>query len=223
MTLVALAETIMYMYYRDYPSDEEFFDIDSFKSAVVQAYSKLLLDDYKEQKLINRQTEGISMVSLSADLLTSADLDIQKEDATGLMFVKLPKRYLVFPFDPMATAIQSVAPVGKRCNEFIKVSIDDRWKICQIPSGAASYYSAEIDKIVFERLSCKDLNKVRVTYAQQISSDDDDFDIADTRAFQIQTMVLQVFFAAKDNNTIDMSNDSNNNTTPSNRNRFQSY
>lgn len=209
MRLAHLAQLIADLYFQDYPSDEEFFDIEDFKSQVSSAYAKLLNDDYQTQKLINRQDEGFSIVSLSPDILRRETITLEKE---GDVYVaKLKKPFFVFPFDSMATAIQSVSVPDHRCNEFIKVSIDDRWKICQIKQGSKNYYSCDIDKIVFERLACKDVKEVSVLYAPAFDSTDNDFIIPDTRSFVIQTMVLQVMFAAKQGRVIDMSNDSNNN------------
>lgn len=209
MRLAELAQRIMDIYYQDYTSDEDFLDIEDFKSQVSTAYAKLLTDDYQAQKLINKQLEGISVVSLSPDLLVSKVIKLQKEG--DLYVAPLPHPFFVFPFDAMATSIQSVTPVGQRCNEFIKASIDDRWKICMITQGTKSYYTCELNKIVFERLACKNLQEVNVTYAPAFDSSNNYFFIPDTRAFTIQTMVLQVMFAARDGNVIDMSNDSNQN------------
>lgn len=215
MLLPVLAENIQYAYLQGYPADEELFDLDYFKSQVVLAYSSLLKDNYQMQKLENNQVVGFSMVTLSPDLLKTASFDIKHPEKGGTVpyrYIDIPDRIFVFPFDTMMTGVQAIWVNDEACQEFVKISVDDVWKVCKENSGTKNYYYAESSRIIFPKLIC-DIAKVNVKYAPSFNGMDDEIDIPDAMGAAIQVAVMQYMLGAKQGNVTDKSNNQNPNKT----------
>lgn len=209
MKLGVLGQNIMDAYYQDYKPDEGFFDLSYFMSMASTAYGKLLNDAYEAAKLLNRATLGFSFVELSSDLLVMEKLAVKENTELKQHYSDLSKPIYTFPFDSMATAVNRVMPFGTDCGEFIKISLDDSWKLCQLPANNKSFYSVFNDKIIYNKFACPELKFVNVMYAPAISSDDADAQITDSLAFNIQTLVLQQMIGAREGTIVDKTNDSN--------------
>lgn len=211
MRIGDLAQRTMDLYFQNYGTDEDFFSLPDFVSQVKTAYTQQIISDYEADKVLNSQIDGFSYITIPVDVLKYEEVEVVKEK-DGLIYAPLEMPVFIFPFDSMASGLQSVQKIEKDrvTNDFfVKVSINDTWKVPYVRHGSRSYFSVEYKRIVFERLACNGIKKVRIGYVPQVSSLDENDEISDTRAERIETSVLQKMLAAKQGVITDMSNNSN--------------
>lgn len=210
MRIGDIAQRIMDLYYQGYATDEDFFSLPDFVSQVKSAYTNQIITDYESDKLLNQQLEGFSFITLPMDLLKYEDIEVKK-DEMGVLYVPLSKPVFVFPYDSMASGVQSIQRVVKdriTSDFFVKVSVNDLWKLDHIMHGNRTYFSVQYNKIIFEKTGCN-FDKIRIGYVPMVSSMTEDDEIADTRVDRIEISVLQKMLAAKQGVIIDQSNNSN--------------
>ena len=69
MRIGELAQQIMDEYYQQVATDEDFFSLEDFVSRVKSTYSSIITEYYQSDKLLNRQIDGFSYVTVPLDLL----------------------------------------------------------------------------------------------------------------------------------------------------------
>jgi hypothetical protein len=207
ITLDRVAQMGMDMYFRDYAPESAFFNLDDFKLLACSTYAKLFNDDFQAQKTQNRNIDMFSYADMTASFLLSEEIEIQEREGIKFAQTKLP--LFAFLFDSMSSAIESITKIKDcPCGEIIKISNRDKWKLKHVPSSKNIYYYLMGDLIEFPSLSCNP-GKLRINYLPALLPDNDACNVPEFYVITLITTVLQIMFGAKNENIIDMSNDSN--------------
>lgn len=212
-SIAILGQNIMDLYYQQFKADEDFFELYHFKYLAGVAYGKLIQEEYEKQWRLNFQLEGFGYVSVAQDWLIKGENKLEK-DSDGTYFIKLDKKPFSFLFDRQSSAIQTITPIGgKACKEFIRISADEKWKICALPHTGKTFWYLEIDVIRFVGITCLP-DKVATLYVPGLDLDiDDNLNIPMTKEADIIDWVLQRMIGARQGTVVDMTNDGNPNKT----------
>lgn len=203
-----VAQHLMDLYYQQYKSATDFFELIHFKFLASAAYGKILQDEYKLSYDRNRAEEGIGSATLNPEWFIPEDVEIVMSDI-GDREAKLKQPFFTFRFDKQFSGIQEVTPMSpNKCGEFIRLGIDEKWKLkMDIVTDVVFWYPVT-DKIIFHNVKCG-LKKATIFYIPSLSELKDESPIPLSMTDDIVTRVLQIMFAARQGAVIDMTNDGN--------------
>lgn len=203
-----IAQHIMDLYYQEYKSQEDFFELHHFEFMVSAAYYKLLQMEYERQYNKNLSEEGIGFITLSQDWLIKDRLELKKEKDGDRYYIELNTKPFSFLFDKQNSGIQNViAATGKRCQDYIRTSLQERFMLCNVPITNKGYWYLEGEKtIFFEKLKCKP-DEIDVYYISQLENGKGG--VANGMQADIIQWVMSMFTQAKQGVVIDMTNDGN--------------
>lgn len=219
--LVNTAQALMDMYYQNYKTDEDFFDLTHFRYLCGVVYSKILEDEYKEARAIAKAETGYTEISLQSDWLQEIEVEIKESDdpyEQGDMVAKLPFRPFSFPYDPYSFGIQSIIP--KRaggCKNFVRSSQKSEWIDCLMPNNSNIYWMmSSAKKLRFKNVKCDLGDKVKLLYIPEITDEAFGLDGGDVPASKEEMIImrgLQLMMAARQGTVVDFTNNSNPNKT----------
>lgn len=207
------------LYYQNYKSDDQFFDLEHFNFLLAAEYVKLIKAEATQNKRQNKIDTGFSYIEISPYWLKTEKVSVTEVD--GKKISTLTEPVFQFDYDAMGSGIQEVYTVNNNthtvntpCGEVQRVSRNDRWIACAMPPNAKLFYFVSGNKTIeFVNVHCN-LKEVEVTYVPGVECIGDDFEIHQDKVHDIIRSVLNTMFGAKNGNIVDMSDDSNPNTTP---------
>lgn len=206
-----IAQIVLDLYMQDFAQEGSFLQLEHINLLLETALAEKLNMDFKEQKLITKAQSGFSWVETSSDMLVRKDIDVSVED--GDYFVTLPSKPFAFEYDSLGSAVQRVVPVGCKCGDLIRISIDDESSVCMMPKADKVFYLLEENKIRFVGPG-RMPTKVRASYIPALDFTDDDATMPKTKAEYLIDKVLQKLLIAKNGVVIDKTNDGNPNVLP---------
>lgn len=211
--IAAMAEDL---YKKDYAKADDYFDSQQFMFMACSVYSGILLQEYRDSKMINKQMDGFSTVDLSQDLLVHVESIVLKEKDSNQLYVCLENRAITFPNDPMFSGVQRVVLAGNStCGELRKTSPDDTHLNCLLPETNAIFYYVENGRINFlNNGPCKlEGATVKVYYLPEPDHENENMIIPQVRSAEVITTTLQIMFGATEGTISDKTNDQNPNTS----------
>lgn len=213
MTLGVVATLVQDLYYQDFAGRDAFIGDEQIMPLIAMAYARMLNEDYKTAKALNRAMMGFSWIEISSDWLSEPEIITVSKQSNGVISGELSKRVFSFDFDSMSSAIQNVFPAdGSACGQLIRISQLDRWKMCRLPYNEKVFYIVNGSKIEIITQGGYP-KKLSVQYVPTLWPLDDTTTVALTRSDELVKNTLQLLLIAKDKVVVDKSNDSNPNTT----------
>lgn len=197
-----LAQDIMDLYYGDYKSDDQFYDIDFFLRQVQYSYDALLKEEYEKQRRELRQDNAMRELLVSFDTTwLSREEHVVKEDRT----IELKASIFSFPFDNSNVGLQDIVPLD---NDVIlaRGTESERWETKYFPKDATTVMWWGYDKNKIEFAGTSKVGKVHVLYVPAFSGE---IEIGMGLSEEIQRRVLNVMLGAKNQTIIDTVNDGN--------------
>lgn len=212
VTLKQVADMAEGMFYQDLRAQDAFFEGAHFKWLCAQTYSTLLNKEFTERKLRNKMTEGFSFVEISPSWLVEEDSDVEKGN-DGIAYFDTTNPIFSFDFDAMSSGLQMLRAVGKCCGDLIRISFKDKWQYCRAPLTKDSYFYQGVNRVELIGRACLP-EKVSVWYVPALDIENNDSVMAEGMAIPVITTVLNLMFAAKNGEVVDMSNNANSNAQP---------
>lgn len=203
-----LAQNIMDLYYQQYKSDEDFFELYHFEYLSWVAYSKLLQDEYEKSYKMALAETGIGLAQINPQWYKIEEKDVVASDM-GDREVVLDNCPFTFRFDKQSTGIQDILPLSGKCGEFIRLGIGEWWKLKNAPNTDIVWWTPVGNKIIFKKLKCG-LKKVKIIYIPSFDlKNPDNCMLTDSAQADIIDWVLQRMFAARQGIVIDMTANQN--------------
>lgn len=213
ITLAQVADLAKDLFYREYKTETDFFDLPHFLYLSCTTYAKIMNDMFQDEKMRNRANDGFSYVSMSGPWLLSEKCTIQK-DEMGDSYIQTSLPLFCFDFDALASSLYSVRKVGEACGDLMRISNKDVWKLCSLPVTNDIYYYQLGEKIKLPNLKCE-LKELWAIYIPAIMPSNLNCTIPETMVDGIVTTVLQIMFGAKKETPfIKIANNSNPNPSP---------
>lgn len=210
VTLKQIADMAEDLYYQNYKADDQFFDLAHFKFLLATKYAEIINDEYKANKLLNKTLTGFSWVEISQDWLITESVEIKRDKDE--MSAELSQGIFGFEFDALSSGVQFVN-IGGQCGELVRISINDRFAVCRMPITAQIMYYVKGSKIIFVNMNC-DVKEAEVMYIPSVDCTNDDALLSDYKVHPMITETLNLMFGSKNGNIVDMTDDSNPNTSP---------
>lgn len=208
-----VSQIILDLYNQDFSTETSFIQIEHVNKLVSINYAKLINDEYRQQKLINKSLTGFSWVEITSDWLTEKEFQVPE---TGV--IEIAGGVFSFTFDSMGSGIQQVIPMINDkeiiCNELIRISTNDEWKYCRMPCTNRLFYSVRGGHQVRILGKGKFPTAVKILYIPAVNSGCDNIMIPVTKQDEIVKATLQLLLIAKQQVIIDKTNDGNQNVTP---------
>jgi len=205
--LVEVAQNIMDLYYQQYKSDEDFFEEYHFKYLAAAAYAQILQEEYEKSYKLSLAEKGIGEPALNPEWFISEEKEVVASDM-GDKELKLASCPFTFRFDKQSSGVQGVYPLAGKCGEFIRISVDDQWKIKNAPTTNIVFWFPLSNKIVFKNVHCG-LKKVKVVYIPSLKELEDTCALPDSMQMDIIQRVLNIMFVARQGGVVDMTNNQN--------------
>ncbi len=206
-TLVETAQNCMDLYYQQFKSDEDFFELYHFKYLCGVAQAKLLQVEYEKAYARSLQIHGIPEARMNPQWFISENVELKASDIADKE-IELKDCPFTFLYDASSTGIENVYPLNGKCGDFIRMSIDDKWKLKSSPATNIVWWFPFGKKIGFMNLHCG-LKQVKVVYIPSLAKLEDTCGIADGIEADIITWVLNLMAAARNGAVVDMTNDQN--------------
>lgn len=210
------AQTLLDLYYQDYAPAGAFIELAHVKSLMYSEYERMLQEEYRAAKILNRTLDGFSFVTLDGDILIPETVDVKKvgDDYVGT----LTSQAYAFNFDSMGTGVQRVRNLDATCrtSELIRIPQSEAWVYCIAPPSNKTYFyvqniSAGVDCPITTQIvilgSCHP-KQVEVQYLPALT-EGGDIQIAARFVKRITDSVLQSLLIAKQQVVVDKTNDSN--------------
>ena len=213
-TLVEAAQRMMDLYYQDYAPNDKFLDIDDFKYQIAIVYSSMLNKLYQAERRANKQLDGFSNIEIPAAWLVEEILTINDINEEGDFFTTTEHPLFSFDWDNAANSLQGVhkSGGGPHC-VYRKISLNER-RFRQIvpPSSAIFFYLNSPAEIVF--WGAKKGEKIKIQYVPRVVGEEDDCILSDNIIADLEVVVLDTMFKAKNGNFTQELADQNSPNTP---------
>lgn len=206
--LIDTAQNAMDLYFQQYRSDEEFFQEYHFKYLCGIAYAKLLQEEYEKSYNKNLAEHGLGEAQLNPDWFISIETDVKASDI-GDREIVLKQKPFTFRYDKQSSGIQGLFPLNGKCGDFIRITIDEIWKLKRPPATNITWWYPVANKILLSKTKCG-LNKVRIVYIPAIGENDDEI-VPQQLEEDIIKKVLELMFAARQGVVIDKTSNQNTN------------
>lgn len=200
-----LAGDILLLAHQGLPDEQETdFDLDFFKRQVGDAYAGILRQQYLDSYKMLRQEGGnfVEIVQFDQQWLKTEVVQVKKDEKSGLFTASLTAKIFTFPFDQSSTGIQQVRSVRFDQCDLVRTRPSFVWKKKYLPTTKNVFWWPEQDILYLTSDCCKEL---QVLY---VPSMDEDIELQQGVADQIKEQVLKLFFAARQGNFPDNTNDS---------------
>jgi|ERR1035437_1599059 hypothetical protein len=213
-TLVEAAQRMMDLYYQDYAPSDKFLDIDDFKYQIAITYSSLLNKMYQTERRANKQIEGFSNIEIPAAWLVKEDLVVEYDETEEKFFSKLKHPVYSFDWDNAANGLMGIHKRGggPHC-VYRKISLNER-RFRQIipPTSAIFFYLNTPTEIVY--WGAKKGAKIESQYLPVVVGEEDDCILSDNIIADLEVIVLDTMFKAKNGNFTQELADQNSPNTP---------
>jgi hypothetical protein len=214
-TLRQVGDMASALYYQNYKTDESFFDLAHFKFLLATKYNELLLAEFNANKKLNKILTGFSWYEISPSWLVEETVTPVWDCEKNQYVATLSQNVFEFDYDAMSSGVQYVRMLCADCGNVVRITQRDLISLCYMPVNAQiMYYVKGDNKLVFVNGNC-DLSKQKfeVFYVPAVDCLNDDSAIHDDKVNPMIIEVLNLMFGAKNGNFVDMTNDSNPNTS----------
>lgn len=207
-----LAGRIMDLYYEDYASNTQFFDIDDFIFNVGSTYADLLSKEYDTERQRMRIEGEEGYATFSHDWLQTQVCPLKRKGEEG-DYYQLIQKPMSFPYDKYDIGIQNVFPVGSKFrDELVRDSIDKSWQDKFLPNTKNVFWSLIQDTIIVRgSVNQSPPPSIRVVYVPEVSLD---LEIPNSRNAMITAAVLVLMRKLEENHLVKETNDQNKNKLP---------
>lgn len=211
--LNVVAQNIMDLYYQTYKSEEHFFELYHFKYMASIAYSSFLQLEYEKSYALNKQETGTGFATLNAAWFINEHVKIEKSDEIAEYVACLPVLPFQFKYDQQHHGIKAILPLNGKCKEFIKWSMEQRYKLELLPPSPEVYWFPLGEKVYFDHLFCG-MSQAIIIYIPSASCLNDNAVIPDPMEADVVTATLNLMFQAKAGTpVIDVTSDGNPNAS----------
>ncbi len=161
------AQTSMDLYFKNYRSPSDFFDIDDFARHVAGVVGNLYMEGYKKDYAELRQERKDEVVSFDPAILNDEFLDVERKD--GELFSKLKHGVMSFPYDEQGIGLQDVRAI-KPLNgvKFERTTSGAHWQLEYVPNCNIIFFYLERDKVRYVNKSSVNLQQVKILYVPSI-------------------------------------------------------
>lgn len=211
--LISLAQNIEDLYYQQYKTDDDFFELYHFKYLASITYSALLQQEFEKSYAKNLQEHGEGSADLNPEWFIHEELKIKRAQEIAPYEAQLSCRSAFsFRYDKQNSGIKDILPLNGRCGDFIRMSMDEKWKFDLLPTSSEIYWFPLGPKIYFSNIHCG-ASRATIIYIPAIDGMDDNVQIADGMQKTIIEETLNLMFTARNGKVIDTTNDGNANAT----------
>lgn len=208
--LKIVAQHVIDLFYQDYKSTSQFWDVEDGMYFAGVAYGDLLGQEYMAQYKEMRAMREEGIVQFSHDWLQTEDLKIK--DGEDGPYVELTNLPMSFPFDKQDVGIQNVFVAGSKFKgEIVRSTIDSIWQDKYLPNTTTIFWALLQNKIYFKSTQAAPPPAVKVVYVPEVS---DNLKIPNSRENMIVQMAVQLMLKAKEGNLVKEVNDQNKNVAP---------
>lgn len=208
--LKIVGQHVIDLFYQDYKSTSQFWDIEDGIYFAGVAYGDLLGQEYMQvyKGMQANGEEGI--VQFSHDWLQTEDLKLKEGDDGP--YVELTNLPMSFPYDKQDVGIQNIFVTGSKFSgEIVRSTIASIWQDRYLPNTTVIFWALLKNKIYFKSKQAAPPAAVKVVYVPEVS---DNLLIPNSRENMIVQMAVQLMLKAKEGNLVKETNDQNKNTAP---------
>ncbi len=211
--LSTLSQNTMDLYYQQYKTDDDFFELYHFKYLNSVAYASLLQDEYEKSYNKSLQETGEGHGQINSEWFIHENIKINRAKEIAPFEAQLTcKSIFSFRYDKQNSAINDIIALNGRCGDFIRMNLDEKWKLKLLPESSEIYWFPLGSKIYFSNIKCG-LSEAIIVYIPSIDDMNDDAQIAGGMEKAIIESTLSLMMNARNGAVIDVSNDGNANKT----------
>lgn len=166
--LSLVAQQCMDLFYTDFKSNTDFFDLSDFILYSGNTLTGYYLSEYRQMKAEMRADRQEEVVAFSEGVLSEQVLEVKNID--GVLTSELECPVMSFPYDEQSTGIQQVLPTRSRdCQNLERSNINQIWQFKHLPITDRIFWYADGNEIKYFVNAIEPLNKVRVLYVPLVN------------------------------------------------------
>jgi hypothetical protein len=208
MTLELLAEKTMDLYYQQYKSQEDFFELEDFMFYCSVAYAFLLQEDYNEMYKASKQDTGIAEGEINPEWYVPEVLNVKRNPVTDEWEAQLTNKPFSFRFDKTFSSIGNIEAAGGNCQKFIRSHANRNNFRDRLPNTKNVYWYPQGRKITFKNVKCG-LKSVRIYYIPSLADLAPETEISEAFGEPVMKRTLALMFEARNGKVINLTNDQN--------------
>ena len=130
-----IADRVQNIYFQDYKSSAEFFELSDFVFFVGSSYAEMLAAEFDKA----RAEAGNDVVEFAGDLVSVKEIETKK-DSRGF-YAELPESIMSFPYDARNSGIQNILPAREKAFEYIRSTTSQAWMDNLMPATNKVFWS----------------------------------------------------------------------------------
>ncbi len=208
--LKIVGQHVIDLFYQDYKSTSQFWDLEDGIYFAGVAYGDLLGQEYKAEynQMLALREEGI--VQFSHDWLQVEELKLKNGDDGP--YIELANLPMSFPYDKQDVGIQNIFVTGSKFSgEIVRSTIASMWQDKYLPNTTTIFWALLQNKIYFKSTQAAPPSAFKVVYVPEVN---DNLKIPNSRENLIVQMAVQLMLKAKEGNLVKETNDQNKNVAP---------
>lgn len=206
-SLSQLAERAQDLYYQDFATRDSFFDVDDFIFHAATYYSAALNQIYQATRREGKAQDGFSNIEIPAAWMLTEKVTLKKDEA-GYFSGSTEFPIFSFDFDAFANGLNRITAIDKNKKiDLVKISNNDIRFISLSHETCVRYYWVAPNNKIVATIGAE----VEVWYVPAVVNNNVNCVLSDNIAADVIKNVLTIMFGAKNGNTVQMTNDSNNN------------
>lgn len=161
-------QTAMDLYYKQYKSPSDFFDLADFITHTAGVVGNLYMEGYKKQYAELRQDQKDEVVAFDPTILNESILKVEK-DEHGDWCSKLEHGVMSFPYDEQGIGVQDVIPIRPlKGVKMERTTLAAHWQLEHVPNCNIVFWYLQRDKVKFLNKSSVQLHEVQIWYVPSI-------------------------------------------------------
>jgi hypothetical protein len=206
MNIVETAQRMMHLFYQDYKSNDDFFDLEDFIPFAGAAYGTILQDMFDKKRAEMRNEGENGYVDLPGEWLIEQEIKLEK----AVMSFTLPERPMSFLRDENSIGIQHIE-AGNGCGRFHRARISEKWKAAHFPPTKDVWYYLVGDRVRFLNNPVCQPEAVTIFYVPNVNSKN--LNLSDAALSAVWDMGITLMKKSKEGVIVDKTNDGNPNKT----------
>jgi len=160
----------MDLYYTNYKSNSEFFDIDDFIAHCGGVLGSVYQQEYQRERAEARSEKRDEVITFDPNILLIQELEVKAED--GEMWADLKCPVMSFPFDQQGIGLQEIMALGPRNGvHFERTTFAAKYQLDYIPTSRIIWFYLMGDKIMLINKTATRLKKIRALTVPSVNSD----------------------------------------------------
>ncbi len=160
----------MDLFYQNYKSNSEFWDIDDFVAHCGGVLGSVYQQEYNRERAEARSEKRDEVITFDPNILLIQEIEVKEEG--GDIWAELECPVMSFPFDQQGVGLQEIMALAPRNSiHFERTTFAAKYQLDYIPNSRIIWFYLMGDKIMLINKSTTKLKKIRAFTVPSVNSE----------------------------------------------------